>query len=254
MVIKAPVGGGVIAREEITSMRRWDPPAMAPGSESKSSAGQETERAGADLSTAAVQLPTADDLEVMYARAEAEGRQQGYQSGYDAGLSAGREAGMAAARQDSEMLKAIILGFGRPLRDLDAAVEEATLALALEVARQVIRAELRMRPESLLPLLREALEALPLRSANPSIRLHPEDLALVGRLAPELVEEGVLLEADEELERGGPVLAAQISGGGARPDRRWHRRGVGDEASVLDLRLETRWRQALEQLFGAAFP
>lgn len=253
MVIKAPTGG-VIAREEITSMRRWDPPAMLSGGESKPSAGQVMEGAGADLSPAAVPLPTADDLELMYARAEAEGRQQGYQNGYAAGLSAGREAGMAAARQDAEMLKALVLGFGRPLRDLDAAVEEALLALALEVARQVIRSDLRMRPESLLPLLREALEALPLRSANPSIRLHPEDLALVERLAPELAEEGVLLEADEELERGGPVLAARIDDDGARPDRRWHRRGVGDAASVLDLRLETRWRQALEQLFGAAFP
>ncbi|MHB8224351.1 flagellar assembly protein FliH [Acidithiobacillus sp.] len=232
----------VISRDTIGDLQRWQLPDMTV----VAVRAPPMEAAGESISAQSVVLPTADELQAIYGQAEREGREQGNQQGYAAGYA----EGMAAAAQDQQALQQILHGFSMPLRALDVSVEQSLLALAMEIARQVIRHELILRPESLLPLLREALRAVPVRSAQPSIRLHPDDLALVERLMPELTEQGVVLQADAELERGGVLVAASLDAEVARPDRRWQGREFDHAATQLDLRLETRWRETLDQLFG----
>ena len=232
----------VISRDAIVDLQRWRLPDMT----AVAARAQPMEASGESITAQSVALPTAEELQAIYGQAEREGREQGQREGYAAGYA----EGMAAAAQDRQALRQILHDFSLPLRALDVSVEQALLALALEIARQVIRHELNLRPELLLPLLREALRVVPIRSKPPSIRLHPDDLALVERLMPELTEQGVVLQADAELERGGVLMAASLDVDAARPDRRWQGREFDHAATQLDLRLETRWRETLDQLFG----
>jgi flagellar assembly protein FliH len=230
----------VISRDAIVNLQRWQLPDMTVV------AAQALVPAEEVISPQRVALPTAEQLQAIYAQAEQEGQQEGRQAGYAAGYA----AGAAAAFAERQALQQLLEHFNAPLDALDIRVEQSLLALALEIARQVIRHELRSQPELLLPLLREALRVVPVWSAQPSIRMHPDDLAMVERLMPELREHGVVLRGDTDLERGGVLLTAHLDGDTARPDRRWQGRDMDHAATQLDLRLETRWRETLDHLFG----
>lgn len=172
------------------------------------------------------------------------------QRAWDAGHAAGYAAGHAdAARVGHEQLDAYVGGQGREnAAHLAAAVQQLqqrlaeceqrmareTLDLAAELARQVVRRELATRPDAVLPVVREALALLGADHKPATVRLHPDDLAVVGeQLRAEHAGVPVGWLADAQIARGGCLVEA----GG----------------SVVDGRLETRWRRALANL-GLAAP
>ena len=189
--------------------------------------------------------PAQEDAVQAHARARAEAQAQGYQQGYAEGVAAGR----AQAEREVNGLRTLLTGAAQPLSRLDQATEESLTALALEVARQVLRHEIKIHPEQIIAVLRHALAAFPIRGGVPWVRLHPEDVALVRALAPEIESAGVTLLADDALERGDLILAADSEEKWAKPDRRWRGRGHPEGETGLDLRLEERWRQVIAQLF-----
>jgi flagellar assembly protein FliH len=94
------------------------------------------------------------------------------------------------------------------------------LALACEMAAQVIRAELVLGPEKLLPLLQHTTASLPLPERPCAVELHPEDLELVTRLAP-LDSAHWQAQANTRLERGGFVIRTPHGQVDARLETRW---------------------------------
>ncbi len=236
----------IISRDQTGNLQRWQLPEMKSLLEASEKPQASPAESGDLVSAQSITLPTAEELQAIYAESEQAGRQQGYAVGHKEGYA----EGMARAEAERRALQDILSGFFSPLQALDANVEQSLLALSLEIARQVIRHELRVRPEVLQPLLREALRSVPLRSTRPDLRLHPEDMEMIKRLMPELVEQGVALIADPNMERGGVLLSAGLDEDGARADRRWQNRDLDHAATQLDLRLETRWRATLDLLFG----
>ncbi|MBU2760489.1 flagellar assembly protein FliH [Acidithiobacillus sp. RW2] len=240
----------IISRDSSAQVQRWQLPEVKNFSTASQGEIGSPPEEGETLSAAAIALPTAEQLQAIYAESEQKGHEQGYQQGYKEGQAEGYKEGLARAEAERRSLQDILSGLFSPLQALDASVEQSLLALSLEIARQVIRHELRLRPEVLLPLLKEALRAVPLRSVNPVIRLHPDDVDMLQRLMPELADQGVDLLADAQIERGGVLVSAGLDGNAARPDRRWQDRDLDHAATQLDLRLENRWRAVLEHLFG----
>jgi flagellar assembly protein FliH len=162
-----------------------------------------------------VVLPTAEDIE----RIHQEAHRQGYQAGYS--------EGQAKARNEAERLGRGATKLETALAGLDAGVADELLALALELARQVVRGEISARPETLLDVVREALEQLPHQHA--AIYLNPEDASLArSYLGDQLTHAGHRIHEDSKLARGDCVLEA----GG----------------SHLDASVATRWRRVLEGL------
>ena len=163
----------------------------------------------------AVALPTAADIERMYQQAQNEGYQAGYKDGKaKAADEAGRLARAAAKLEGA-------------LTELDAGVANELLSLALELARQVVRREIGARPETLLDVVREALEQLPHQHA--SIYLNPDDASLLrSYMGDQLAHAGHRILEDVKLARGDCVLEA----GG----------------SHLDGSVATRWRRVLESI------
>lgn len=237
---------GIIPKEDAQAARRWQPPEMDPAAHTAVQTPRQT--AGGP--------PTAQQFEAVYAQAEAQGREdgrqagleQGHREGYAAGHAEGLAAGRAQAQQERETLQALLSRVTQPVAALDAEAETALVALALELARQVILQELCTQPEALLPIVRKALAAFPAQAGAPSVRLHPLDLDVLRNAAPGLESSGVTLLADDTLQRGDLIVAAAAPGQTAAPDRRWRTRSR-EAVSELDLRVEERWRQIMTRLF-----
>ena len=201
--------------------------------------------------------PSGPDLEAL-ARTAAERAEAAYAEAAERGLAEGREKGYAAGLEavkpleqrlleQVERLNGILGRFDAPIAVLQRPVEEAVAALALEIARCVIGAEVSRSHAYLVRLIREAIARVPIEMGAPKILLNPADLDLVRELAPDIDVSRVALVAEESVEPGGCLV---IADGDDTPivDRRWHPR-AGEGMSQVDLTLASRWRGVILSLF-----
>lgn len=176
----------------------------------------------------------AGDEEIQHLREQArrEGHQAGYAAGLGEGLAAGQAQAEAAGRAEALRLTQIVENLERCIADLNQDVADDLLGLSIEVARQVVRQTVAIKPEVLLGVIREALAQLPLLHA--AIHLHPEDASLARlRAGDQLAHAGHRIHEDPSLKRGDVIIEA----GG----------------SHLDASLAARWRRVVESL-GQASP
>ncbi|MDR2506883.1 MAG: flagellar assembly protein FliH [Candidatus Accumulibacter sp.] len=162
-------------------------------------------------------LPTAADIERMYAEAH----QQGYSAGHDEGI--------AAAKETAASMETLMAAFRQALAELDQRIAEQLLATSIGIADQVMRQSLRINPELLLPVVIEAINALHPRREAPTLTVHPDDAAM-------LRENLNAISGAQEWEI---VEDASITRGGCR---------VESGAAEVDATLETRWRRVIESI------
>jgi flagellar assembly protein FliH len=171
---------------------------------------------------------------------EDEGPPPGYKEGFKRGLEEGMRRGAEAARQQlnreqGERLQAIADEFAQRtalLHDgMDAAfalvrdeVAAQTIALAMELARQVIRAQLRTDPRLIEPVVREAIACLIDERSLFSLHLNPDDADLLGPvLAPVLAPRGAQIVPDPSIAAGGCLITSAGAEVDATLNTRWHR-------------------------------
>ncbi len=208
---------GFIPKEKLTAYQRWE---LAAFDEAEKAAQEAVSEAVPEVA-----LPTAEEIERIHSEAQ--------EAGYAAGHTAGYEAGLAAAQAEVEHLVALGENLRQQLQTIDQEISESVLAVAVETARQVLRQSLRLRPELLLPVIREAMSALPLHHGHPALFLAPDDVSLVRQhLGEQLSHNGWRILEDSNLSRGG----CRIESG----------------ASEVDATLETRWRRVLEAIGTSA--
>ncbi len=179
------------------------------------------------------QMPTAADLEQIHQQAH----QEGYQAGLAEGIEAGRQKGEAQAAEEVRHLQALLEPLAQAIRDYEHEMGDATLALALDIAKQILRQALRVKPELLLPIVRGALESLPQNTLHPHVHLHPEDAALVrARMQTEITQGGWKIVEDPHLQRGGCRIDTPVSDTDATIENRWKRlaAALGQDSDWLD--------------------
>src|SRR5262249_44409190 len=156
---------------------------------------------------------------------------ESYAAGKQAGLAAGEaEAARKLAALDHRIahFEGGMSALARPLEKLDDTVESQLVELALAIARQVVRRELKTDPAQILSLVRETVNLLPVAARDVRIFLHPEDAAFVReRLAPATTGRAWSIAEDPMLTRGGCRVTS--------------------ETGQIDARLEAQ----LAQVFGA---
>jgi flagellar assembly protein FliH len=187
----------------------------------------------------ALVMPTAEEIEAIQreAREEAarEGFREGYDRGYQEGYEKGREQGYGAGRDEVDLviahLRGLLDGLAEPLQAVDEQVEQELAALAVALARQLIRRELKSDPGQIVAVAREALGVLPSSSRKVNLYLHPDDLELVRSV----------LAIDEDEQRWKLVGDPLLTRGGCR---------VVSEVSVIDASVEKRMAAAIAQAFG----
>jgi flagellar assembly protein FliH len=181
--------------------------------------------------------PTVSELEAIEKRA------------YDEAFAAGREAGLTAAQAEMKPvidklrgqvanLAAVCDKLAQPLEELDAEVASQFAHLAMAIAKQVIRRELRTDPAQVIAVMRETVALLPASVRQVRIHLHPDDAAVVREhLAAPGGDRTWSLAEDPMLSRGGCMVLTDTAQIDARIETR-----IGSVASAMfgDQRTESR--------------
>jgi flagellar assembly protein FliH len=156
---------------------------------------------------------------------------EAHKEAFEQGLAEGREAGRAEVRAQVERLSGMFYDLAKPFEVLDAEVERELLTLAMALARQIVRRELKADPTQIIGIIREAIAALPVAAREVRVHLHPEDAAVVRQhLAPTESERAWAIVEDPVMARGGCQITTATS--------------------RIDARLESRLGAILSELLG----
>ncbi len=140
------------------------------------------------------------------------GFQQGYREGREQGEKEGLEEGRQSLNAEIDHIKQIMDQLAEPLSQLDGQVEQALVDLAMTVARQLVRRELKTDPGQIVAVVRESLSLLPVSQRTATLTMHPEDAELV-RSALHLDQVSVPWQIVEEplISRGGCRVETEVS-------------------------------------------
>ena len=162
-----------------------------------------------------------ENVEAELARLREAARAEGYAEGV--------AAGRLEAEQTCGRMKQLAESFGNTLDNLDFRLADMVLALALDVARQVVAGELTVRPERILDVVNLALKQMAETSREARLLLNPEDAALVRPHLEQVLDKNRLrIMEDIRIVRGGCLIETS----------------QGD----LDATLPARWRQVVQVL------
>ncbi|MES2719109.1 MAG: flagellar assembly protein FliH [Pseudomonadota bacterium] len=158
-------------------------------------------------------------------------RQQGYQDGYRDGLVALDSFKESFATQTSSQMARVLQALDDDLGRMEQAMAGSVARVATELARQVVRSELAVRPALVAQVAREAVNAVLMSARHITVLVHPDDHALVAQGCEEaLVARGARLLAQPAVARGGCR--------------------VESDAGVIDAQVATRWAMATQALGG----
>ena len=201
-----------IPREELSSFAAWSPGDLDGGA-----------RADHGVRAARAEAPAADPAAVIAAQLRA-ARQAGYQDGYRDGLVALEGFKQSFASQTTTQVGTIVRALGEQLGELQQEMARTIARSAVLLARQVIRSELEARPELVARIAEEAIDALVRGARHVTVRLHPDDHALVEAGAAEAIgRSDARLIADPGVGRGGCVVESDVGLIDATIEERWRR-------------------------------
>ena len=193
------------------------------------SAGATAAAAQADAALEALRATLAASYQTEIKAQVAAARTQGYQDGYRDGLVALESFKQSFASQTSHQIGQVVLALDTELGALEQQLASSVARVATELARQVVRSELSMRPALVAQVAREAVNAVLMSARQITVMLNPDDHALVAA------------GCEEALSARGARLLSQpsIARGGCR---------VESDAGVIDARIQARWAQATHAL------
>jgi flagellar assembly protein FliH len=157
-------------------------------------------------------------------------------------MAKGREEGLAAARAESQKLleqlksqvarlESVIGTFAQPLREMDSQVEDQLVNLAMMIARQLVRRELKTDPAQVIAVIRETVGLLPASARDVRVHLHPEDANVIReRLAMPGSDRAWTIVEDPVMTRGGCRVTT--------------------DTAQIDARLETRINALMTAMLG----
>lgn len=204
----------IIPREELGEFASWSPNGFGAAAPAAAPAPAPEETA-----------PTPEELQAQLQAA----RQAGYQDGYQDGLVALDSFKQSFAQQMAAQIGQLVGSFDAQLTQLEQQMAHALAQTATLLARQVVRSELQQRPELVVKVAEEAVNAVLMSARHIRVHVNPQDQALVAEGAAEaLAARGARLMASSSVQRGGVLIES--------------------DAGSIDARIETRWQQAAQSL------
>lgn len=219
---------GFIPKEKLTAYQRWELAAFDEAEEKKTGAPADTTPEPPPPADPVPEppmeppapmpaLPTVEEIERIHTEA------------HESGYAAGYEEGAARARSEAETIGGLLENLHTSLQGLEQSIAEQLLALSVEIAGQILRQSLRIKPELILPVVREAVSALPPHQGHPILLVHPDDATLIRtHLGEQLAHNSWRIIEDTTLTAGG--CRVELA------------------SSEVDATLETRWRRVVEAL------
>jgi flagellar assembly protein FliH len=210
---------------ELGSLKLWNIPGVRVAKNSESMA-IERER---------TPVLTVEDIESMqkqaYEEAFAQGKKDGFRQGFDEGSKTGYEENLHLLQKRSEEFAQLMESLSEPFKSLDEEVEKELIKLAIGIAIQIIRREIKMDPGQIVAAVKESIKVLPLSSQKIYLYLHPDDAELVRSvLSPTELSPPWSVIEDPLITRGGCK--------------------VDTEVSHIDASIENRLAAAISTIFG----
>ena len=164
----------------------------------------------------AVVLPTIEQITAIQEQA----RQEGYHAGHAEGLAAGREE----AAREAARLRDLASTFSVEVGKADETISQQVLDLSVDLARALLKSALAIRPELVIPIVKEAVRYLPALHQPALLFLNPDDAVLVkDRIGDELTKMGWQLADDVQLEPGSCRVETASNQIDASLPTRWQR-------------------------------
>ena len=205
-----------IPREEIDGVSAWHFSSMD----------------GGDALPVAAAVVAETEPDKVLEEALQEVRQQAYADGFahghDAGSKEVRDALEAVMRRTIEetgvRMGQMLHGMAEQLISAEQKIGRQVLDLACDIARQVVRQELQSNTGHLRAVIGEALEQIVEDGLPATVRMHPDDLALMrGALMETLGENAPDFVADVTITPGGCLLQTPGATVDATIEKRWTR-------------------------------
>jgi flagellar assembly protein FliH len=158
------------------------------------------------------------------AEVEAEKVRHIHQHAYNAGREDGLREAACRATDEARHLTALLSSIAQKSHEIDQRIAHDVLALALEIARQMLRRTLAVRPEVILDLIHDAQACAAQPVAAATIALNPADAVLVREhIGNDLAAAGWKIIEDATIERGGARLQTAANLVDATVETRWHK-------------------------------
>lgn len=210
-----------IPREELQSFAAWSPDALQ---------GANTPQRLPVSAPAVVVTPTPptappafDPQQLLHAA-----RQSGYQDGYRDGMAALEAFKQSFAQQMSAQIGHLVSSFDTDFRLLEDEMAQSLARCAVELARQVVRSEIKQRPDHIAKVAHDAVEALQLSARHVRVRVNPADYPLVMQGAgDEMRARDAQVLPDADVPRGGCKIESDISSVDATLSARWSQAAAG---------------------------
>lgn len=207
----------VIPKEQLTAFQRWELASFDHPSKERIKSREE------------IELATVAELERI--------RQQAYEEGLDQGREAGYASGLQQVNAEIAQLETLAQGIESALNQIDTQLAQSLLDLSLEIARKMVGASLKAKPEAILETVTQAIGSLPHFNQHAHLIMHPEDADLVRKhMGDHLANTGWKLLTDARIERGGCRVETAHSKIDATVEARWKHivESIGEDKSWLD--------------------
>jgi flagellar assembly protein FliH len=165
---------------------------------------------------AGISLPTIEQISAIQEQA----RQEGYQAGHAEGYAQGQQQATLEATQ----LRKLADAFSAEVSQADERISQQVLDLSIDLARAILKTALAVRPELVIPIVKEAVRYLPAMQQPALLFLNPDDAVLVNdRIGDELSKLGWQVADDAQLIRGGCRVETANNQIDASLPTRWQR-------------------------------
>jgi flagellar assembly protein FliH len=181
--------------------------------------------------------PTEEELAAIREEARIHGYDHGYAAGHAEGHADAIALGKEATDQELAPLREIAGNFSNALQDADQLIASDILELALHLAKGMLKQALHVKPELILPIVREAIEYLPVLQQPALLMLNPDDAITVrAGIGEELDKGGWRVIDDAQVARGGCKIDTATNQIDAQAAARWQRlaHALGKNVDWLD--------------------
>jgi flagellar assembly protein FliH len=230
----------VVPKEKQSAYQRWEMTSLGDDRPTLS------ERLGAVSSPASIAAANAAaaartaNIAAMAEQIKA-AREQAHAEGYAAGFEEGRVAGVEQGRAEAETerlaLKEIAETFGTEIAQANELIASDMLDLSLDLAKAMLKTALNVRPELIVPLVREAIHYLPTLQQPALLHLNPDDALLIAHhMGDEISTAGWRVIDDPHMDRGGCRIETASNQIDATMQTRWQRiaSALGKDSDWLD--------------------
>ncbi|MCB5183764.1 flagellar assembly protein FliH [Methylobacillus gramineus] len=201
----------VIPKEQQTAYQRWE---MASFSEP-----------AAETRPSTVQAQESEEQKAERLASELENaRREGYKIGLQQGFDAGMADAQAQTQQEQAKLNAVLDSFTDALKTSNEVISEQLLALALDIAKAMIKDRLQVDNSVILPIVQESIYYLSAVQRPARLIVNPEDAAVVRKyIREDMADTTWQIQEDVSVERGGCMVETGDNQIDASNATRWKR-------------------------------